>query len=232
MFSVANEGLSTASLFCDEDLLAHIRANLDRFTRQTHDKKGYHQAAVAITVVDIGDDADVSERFRSDAQPGDAAVLLTRRALKLRKHAGQWALPGGRMDTGERPEETALRELEEEVGLRLHEDRILGRLDDYSTRSGFTIKPVVVWGGRNIALKANPDEVASIHRIPLVEFMRTDAPILQKIADSDHPVLLMPIGENWIAAPTAAMIYQFREVAILGNDRRVAHYEQPYFARQ
>jgi len=134
------------------------------------------------------------------------------------------------MESGESAQETVLRELEEEVGLRLDADRVVGRLDDYSTRSGFTITPVVVWGGADTALMANREEVASIHRIPLSEFMREDAPVLQKIPESEQPVLFMPVGDTCIAAPTAAMIYQFREVAILGNERRVAHYEQPYFA--
>ena len=136
------------------------------------------------------------------------------------------------MGLGESPEETALRELEEEVGIRLGADRIIGGLDDYSTRSGFTITPIVVWGGTDITLIPNPEEVASIHRIPLIEFMRKDAPILEDIPESEHPVLFMPIGNSCIAAPTAAMIYQFREVALLGKDRRVAHYDQPYFAWQ
>ena len=136
------------------------------------------------------------------------------------------------MEAGESPEKTALRELEEEVGLKLGVERIIGRLDDYSTRSGFTITPVVVWGGTDNTLTANPEEVASIHRIPLIEFMREDSPIFQKIPDSDQPVLVMPVGNGSIAAPTAAMIYQFREVAILGKDKRVDHYEQPYFAWQ
>ena len=136
------------------------------------------------------------------------------------------------MEAGESPEETVLRELEEEVGLTLDIDRVIGSLDDYSTRSGFIIKPIVVWGGTDITLKANPDEVASIHRIPLAEFMRDDAPMFQEIPESEHPVLFMPIGNSSIAAPTAAMIYQFREVALFGNDIRVAHYEQPYFAWQ
>ena len=136
------------------------------------------------------------------------------------------------MEAGESPEEAVLRELEEEVGLRLDISRIIGRLDDYSTRSGFMIKPIVVWGDANITLKANPDEVASIHRIPLVELMRDDAPMFQEIPESEHPVLIMPIGNSSVAAPTAAIIYQFREVALLGNNIRVAHYDQPYFAWQ
>lgn len=219
-------------LIYNDDLLNHISSNLKRFDRQTHTKEGLKEAAVAITLVAIQKDPDIHDISFFESWVGHASIVLTRRSSKLRKHAGQWALPGGRMDLGESPEETVLRELEEEVGLKLEFDCIIGRLDDYSTRSGFTIKPIVVWGGTDITLTANPEEVASIHRIPLAEFMREDAPILQKIPESEHPVLLMPIGNSWIAAPTAAMIYQFREVAMLGIHRRVAHYEQPYFAWQ
>jgi mutator protein MutT len=166
----------------------------------------------------------------SRAQNLDAAIILTRRSAKLRKHAGQWALPGGRMDNGETPEQSALRELEEEVGLQLAPSAIIGRLDDYPTRSGFSITPVVVWGGANPDLQPNPAEVESIHSIPLSEFMREDGPMLEQIAHSKHPVLRMPLGSSWVAAPTAAMIYQFREVALLGKATRVAHFEQPWFA--
>lgn len=219
-------------LICNEYLLNHVSANLKRFIPRTHGNDGLKEAAVAVTIVDIQHSPNVYNIPFFEEWAGQAAILLTRRASGLRHHAGQWALPGGRIDKGESAEETVLRELEEEVGLRLGADRIIGRLDDYSTRSGFTIKPVVAWGGTNVALTANPQEVASIHRIPLAEFMRDDAPILQEIPESPNPVLYMPIGDSCIAAPTAAMLYQFREVAILGNDRRVAHYEQPYFAWQ
>jgi 8-oxo-dGTP pyrophosphatase MutT (NUDIX family) len=125
-----------------------------------------------------------------------------------------------------------LRELWEEVGLQLDGSSVLGRLDDYVTRSGFAITPVVVWAGAAQTLVANPAEVASIHRIPIAEFMRTDAPYLESIDDSPHPVLRMPVGSSWVAAPTAAMLYQFREVCIAGRLTRVAHYEQPLFARR
>ena len=123
-----------------------------------------------------------------------------------------------------------MRELEEEVGLQLGADSVLGRLDDYATRSGYLISPVVVWGGNQVNLVPNPGEVDMIHRIPLNELMREDAPILESIAESEHPVLKMPIGDDWFAAPSAAIAYQFREVAMLGRCTRVAHYEQPYFA--
>ena len=125
-----------------------------------------------------------------------------------------------------------MRELAEEVGLQLEPDAVLGRLDDFTSRSGFVITPVVVWAGRARDLVANPGEVASIHRIPMAEFLRADAPQLETLADSEHPVLRMPVGERAIAAPTAAVLYQFREVCLLGRATRVAHFEQPLFARK
>ena len=109
---------------------------------------------------------------------------------------------------------------------------VLGRLDTFITRSGFAITPVVVWAGPARRLHPNPAEVASVHRIPVQEFLRADAPILEPLAGSEHPVLKMPVGDNWIAAPTAALIYQFREVCLLGRPTRVAHFEQPVFAWQ
>ena len=136
------------------------------------------------------------------------------------------------IDDGETAEQAALRELHEEVDLHLESDSILGRLDDFTTRSGYTITPVVIWGGENPELTPNPSEVDSIHRIPLSEFLREDAPLLESIPESDDPVLLMPVGHGWIASPTGAILYQFREVALNGRQIRVSHYEQPYFAWQ
>ena len=220
------------NIICDENLLQHIRANLNMFEVETQATTGLKQAAVALTVVNIRHNPCIYNIPYAEGWWQQAAIVLTQRAAKLRKHAGQWALPGGRMDVGESPEETALRELEEEVGLQLEADRVIGRLDDFTTRSGYVMTPVVIWGGTEIELTPNPAEVASVHRIPLREFMRPDAPILHRVPEREQPILIMPIGDSWIAAPTGAIIYQFREVAILGNDVRVAHYEQPFFAWQ
>ncbi len=107
---------------------------------------------------------------------------------------------------------------------------VLGRLDDFETRSGYVITPVVVWAGAARAMRPNPDEVESIHRIPIDEFMRADAPILEPTDDPARPVLKMPVAGHWIAAPTAAVLYQFREVCIKGLSTRVAHFDQPRFA--
>ena len=221
---------SMRHLECGPELLHYISANLRDFEVQTQTQEGKRAAAVAITILNTMRKPDVYGLSFNDGDEDLAAILLTRRSAKLKKHAGQWALPGGRIDEGESAEQAALRELEEEVGLKLPPSRIMGRLDDYTTRSGFTIKPVVVWGGNIGDLTPNPHEVQAIHRIPLSEFMREDSPMLHKIPESDNPVLLIPVGDNWIAAPTAAMLYQFREVCILGKQTRVAHYEQPYFA--
>jgi ADP-ribose pyrophosphatase YjhB (NUDIX family) len=134
------------------------------------------------------------------------------------------------VDAGEEPEDTALRELAEEVGLELPRGNVIGRLDDFATRSRFVVTPVVVWAGPGVDLAPNPAEVESIHRIPVEELLREDAPLLEDTVDSERPILCMPVGDSFIAAPTAAFLYQFREVAILGNHTRVAHYDQPLFA--
>ncbi len=215
---------------CDEKLKLHIQGNLDHFQTRTHLKEGVQQAAVALTIVDVAHGSDDYGLPSHTTRQPDAALILTRRSKNLRNHSGQWALPGGRRDRGETVADTALRELSEEVGLDLAPDRVIGTLDDFTTRSGFVITPVVIWGGDRISLVPNPAEVASIHRIPLSEFLRSDAPLIHESPDSDAPLILMPVGNTCIAAPTAALLYQFREVALLGKDTRVAHYEQPAFA--
>jgi len=214
----------------EESLRLRIAANLAGFSVLGHQRKNTRRAAVALTLVDAGSEKPV---YNCESTPdGEAALILTRRAESLNSHAGQWALPGGGLEGDESPEAAALRELSEEVGLVLDNAAVLGRLDDFTTRSGFTITPVVLWAGADPLLIPNPAEVDSIHRIPLQEFMREDAPVLQSIPESDEPVLLMPVGQGWIASPTGAIIYQFREVALLGKTVRVDHFEQPYFAWQ
>lgn len=214
----------------DDTLHTKIRDSLQAFAVRaiTHDPR--HAAAVAVAVTDEGLGAELPGLTHHPDWRNAAALILTRRANHLRSHPGQWALPGGRIDAGETAEQAALRELSEEVGLQLDASAVLGRLDDFATRSGFVITPVVVWAGAARDIRPNPDEVASIHRIPVAEFMRPDAPMLETVDHSPHQVLRMPVGSQWIAAPTAAILYQFREVCIAGRPTRVAHYEQPVFA--
>ena len=161
---------------------------------------------------------------------GEPYFVLIRRARKLRAHGGQWALPGGRIDSDETPIAAALRELAEEVGIERRADSVLGMLDDYPTRSGFVITPVVVWCGRAAKLVANPAEVAEMHQVPVSELMKPDVPRLRSIPQSDRPVISIPLVGTNVHAPTAAVLYQFREVAVLARSTRVAHFEQPVFA--
>jgi 8-oxo-dGTP pyrophosphatase MutT (NUDIX family) len=180
----------------------------------THQLK---RAAVAVALIETAD------------RSGETAFLLTARARGLRAHGGQWALPGGRCDHGETPLTAALRELEEEVGLSLNPDAMLGVLDDYPTRSGYLITPVVLWAGQHASLRPNPAEVASVHRIPIADVARPDAVSFIAIPESERPVVRVRMDGHLVHAPTAAVVYQFREV-LAGRDTRVADLEQPVFA--
>jgi 8-oxo-dGTP pyrophosphatase MutT (NUDIX family) len=159
----------------------------------------------------------------------DTAFLLTKRASSLRAHRGQWALPGGRCDAGETPVEAALRELDEELALKLTTDAVLGTLDDYPTRSGYLITPVVVWAADSAMVMPNPEEVASVHRIALATIERDDAFDFTAIPESTRRVVRFHHRMSLIHAPTAALIYQFREV-LAGRHTRVTDLEQPVFA--
>ena len=185
------------------------------FERREHPLDDRRHAAVAIVVVD------------SDDEPG---IVLTKRSARLRAHAGQWALPGGRLDAGESPEDAALRELHEELGLHVPAaDAVLGRLDDYPTRSGYVITPVVIWSGLPAdAMTPNPGEVASAH-VVTADVLAVE-PRFISIPESESPVIQLPMLQTLIHAPTAAVVYQFRELALFGRTTRVDHLEQPVFA--
>jgi 8-oxo-dGTP pyrophosphatase MutT (NUDIX family) len=200
----------------DDDLCRLLRSNLERFERTSASGEGRTGAAVAVVV--LPDDR------------GEANVVVTERAAGLRRHGGQWACPGGRRELGESAEEAALRELSEEVGLDLPPAHILGCLDDYATRSGFVITPVVVWGEEDAVLRLDPGEVASVHLVPIADLLAHGSVVLQTIPQSDRPVLALAILGSLLYAPTAAILHQFAEVAVLGQPTRVAHYEQPLFA--
>ena len=197
-------------------LRERVRANLHAFSREAHRDADLRPAAVALALV--------------MDEWGNACFLLTRRAAGLRAHAGQWALPGGRIDPGESAADASLRELDEECGLKLDADCVLGELDDYPTRSGYNITPVVAWVAAAATLTANPEEVTAIHLVPLAELDRPDVPRLRTIPESERPVISVPLLGTFIHAPTAALLYQLREVAIHGRDTRVAEFEQPVFA--
>jgi 8-oxo-dGTP pyrophosphatase MutT (NUDIX family) len=236
----------------DRHLRRRIRMNLDAHTRLAQPLEGRRQAAVAIVLIDsdaVRHDGDPVVAVDMSIVPGDArdrqgrpldgrmigvaggaAFLLCRRAAKLRRHAGQWALPGGRLDADETPVDAALREVREELGFGLGSEHVIGWLDDYPTRSGFVITPVVLWGPSDPAVVPDPDEVLAVYRIGL-QALLDSKPRFLTIPESDQPILQLPLGNDLIHAPTAAVLYQFREVALQGRvDERVHHIGEPVFA--
>lgn len=242
---------ATSHISFDGTLRSRIVKNLDRHEVREHPLEGRRHAAVAILLIDSdadehgGDDTDIdrakelerlpgvdSESFtgRIDGTAGGAAILLTRRGSNLSAHARQWAFPGGRIDEGETPLDAALREMHEEIDVDLSADALLGRLDDYPTRSGYVISPFVFWAPADAEPIANPGEVASVHRVGIRELLRDDSPRFVEIPESDRPVVQVPIGGDLIHAPTGAILYQFRAVGYEGNTTRVDELEQPVFA--
>ena len=193
---------------------AVIAANLASFGRIGADRPGLRAASVAVCIVL---DQDVP------------ALLVTRRAPGLRAHPGQWALPGGGRDPGETVPDAARRELREETGVVVAPADVLGVLDDYVTRSGYLITPVVMWGGPvSPAMRWAAAEVAQIHVVPLADL--DVLPRLLRIPESESPVIQLPFLGRYLHAPTAAIVYQFCQVALHGHTVRVAHFEQPVFA--
>jgi 8-oxo-dGTP pyrophosphatase MutT (NUDIX family) len=192
---------------------ATAAARVRAFPRRAADRPELKPAAVAVCVT---------------GHEGSPALLLTRRAPRMRAHAGQWALPGGRREPGESAVDGALRELHEEVGLVVDPSDVLGLLDDYVTRSGYVMTPVVCWAGETGPLVPAEAEVAEVHEVPVADL--DVEPRFLTIPESDAPVIQLPLFGRFVHAPTAAVVHQFCQVACRGLPTRVAHLEQPVFA--
>lgn len=232
----------------DDELREEFRARLGRHQRRAVTDSTKRHAAVAVVLVDseIGEDrvdpAAVDDWIAGRPMPdagldgrmvdvsGGAAFLLCRRASRLTSHAAQWALPGGRVDPGETAVDAALRELHEEIGVELSDETVLGLLDDYPTRSGYVITPVVIWGGGRLDLRPSPDEVVAVYRVGLHQLQRDDSPRFISIPESPRPVVQIPLGNDLIHAPTGAVLLQLRWLCMEGRYDRVDELEQPVFA--
>jgi ADP-ribose pyrophosphatase YjhB (NUDIX family) len=232
----------------DDALRAQVQAHLAAHDRRTVTDPTKRHAAVAVVLVDseLGEDrvdpAPVDDWIDGREMPeagldgrmidvsGGAAFLLCRRTSRLSSHAAQWALPGGRVDPGETAVDAALRELDEEVGVNLPDSTVLGLLDDYPTRSGYVITPVVIWGGGRLDLRPAPDEVVAVYRVGLHQLQRDDSPRFISIPESPRPVVQIPLGNDLIHAPTGAVLLQLRWLCLEGRHDPVDGFEQPVFA--
>jgi len=201
----------------DAAIHAKMQKRLVNFRRNAIVDPGLTPAAVAIVI-------------SPSRLSGGLSFLLTLRASRLSKHGGQFALPGGRVDSGESSVEAAARELKEE--LNVDSDSVIGLLDDYATRSGFCITPVVFWCSQLNTLKANPDEVAKVFHVPVADLGSEKNPVIARIPESPRPVLsvILDTIDYEVFSPTAAILHQFHEVLVIGNETRVADYDQPVFA--
>jgi ADP-ribose pyrophosphatase YjhB (NUDIX family) len=238
-----------APLPYDDTLRDRIAGNLAAHERRVLALDERRHAAVAVVVVDSTAGEDRADPFEPtpgsmDKIPGGAqgldgrmanvsggaAFLLCRRAAGLNSHASQWALPGGRLDEGETPTIAARRETDEELGVALGPDSVLGLMDDYATRSGYVITPVVLWAGGRTELRPHAGEVLAAYRVGLHQLCREDSPRFVTIPESDRPVVQLPLGNDLIHAPTAAVLVQFRWLGLEGRGDPVGHFEQPVFA--
>ncbi|MER9832403.1 CoA pyrophosphatase [Mesorhizobium sp. M0134] len=177
------------------------------------------QAAVAIVLV------------AADDGSGETALFLTLRCAKMRSHAGQYALPGGRGDQGEDAVDTVIRECFEELALSLSADQLLGTLDIYATQSGYAVTPVVFATTNEPDLCLNPKEVDQVFRIKLSDLSGERSAQFFSQGENGRRLIRFSIFDHHIYAPTAAILYQFIEMTA-GRYQRVDDLAAPDFARR
>lgn len=141
-------------------------------------------------------------------------VLLTRRTDHLSKHPGQVSFPGGHIEADDgSPEETALRETEEETGLDRRHIDIVGRLDDYETRTGFRVTPVVAVVTPPFDLVPDPHEVADVFEVPLSFLLdpSNHHRHTREFEGRDREFFAMPYNDHFIWGATAGMLINLYE---------------------
>ena len=196
-------------MHADRDTIA---ANLAAFPRRALAPTGRRRAAVAIVL---------------SAKDGELTYLLTSRALTMRRGAGNYALPGGNLEPGEDAITGAIRETSEELGVAITPGEALGMLDDFLTLGGHVVTPVVFWTDEALSLNPDPAEVDRAWFEPVERLNHPGSPMSEDHPDGGEPILRMFADDNWINPPTAAWLYQFREVGLHGRHIRVSMIGQP-----
>lgn len=182
--------------------------SLTHFSPTTFEANGLRRASVAIVVHRRG---------------GDLGIWVIRRAAGMREHPGQYALPGGRVEPGEDVIAAGLRELDEELGVGLTRDDVVGRLDDYVTRSGYVISSIICWAPGRRSVTINTAEVASVQFVSFIDLLAS--PRFVPDPESGRCAIEFPLFDVLIQAPTAALLFQFAEVVLRGRQTRVASFE-------
>jgi len=142
-------------------------------------------------------------------QPNGLSVLLTQRTTHLRDHGGQISFPGGRMDPEDAgPNETALRESEEEIGLERERVEIIGQLPEYLTVSGYSVTPIIGLVKPQAEYVLDEFEVADIFEVPL-SFLMDPANHQVRVWQSEQGsrrFYSMPYEGRFIWGATAGML--------------------------
>ena len=142
-------------------------------------------------------------------RPTGPTVLLTRRTEQLRDHPGQISFPGGRIDASDRsPEEAALREAMEEVGLNSRHIEIVGFLPEYRTVTGYQVTPVVGFITPPFDLQPGASEVAEVFEVPLSFLLdsHNHQRHSRETPGGRRYFFAMPYGPYFIWGATAGMI--------------------------
>ena len=200
-----------------DDTFDHVVEVIDQnlVARQTTCLNRARAASVVVAVYDVG---------------GKAHYCLIKRA-KRGRNAGQWALPGGKVEMGETRRDAALREAEEEVELPRTAVRVVGQLDDIATWSGFTISAFVVAAPLGWRPAAASTEVQQAYQFSIAGLV-ADGVVNWARVDNARPLLHMHLGAGVrIHAPTGAILWQLRETGLYGRDVSVADVRHPEFTR-
>ena len=232
----------------DEALRERIRAHLAGHDRRAVTDPTKRHAAVAVVLVDseVGEDrvdpAPVDDWIdgRPMARPASTAAWSTSPAAPLSScaagHLASRRMPrSGRCPaaawTRAKPRSTPrCGSWTKRSASGCPTPTVLGLLDDYPTRSGYVITPVVIWGGGRLDPRPAPDEVVAVYRVGLHQLQRDDSPRFIAIPESPRPVVQIPLGNDLIHAPTGAVLLQLRWLCLEGRHDPVDELEQPVFA--